>query len=269
VTLEVVGNCGFGCFPILDPALAPNAIYGYTPDLPVTWSSAGEYFDLLDAARPAVNVLSLVPNGQLRLSVVGLEQRPADAAERRELRRLLEESLEQGAWGYSTGLEYASEQAATEDEVADLCSVCARRDGLYATHTRRRDAGAAGAVEEAVRTAERAGARLQVSHLVPRNGLESGRTCIECVEAAHARGLDVAFDMHTRLYGTTYLHVALPPWALQGGPSRLAKLLADGAARESLKAYTSILSAGGDWGRVVLLDNEVWPEYARRNSGSP
>src|SRR4051812_2522197 len=110
VTLEVVGNCGFGCFPIRDPALARRSIYGYTPDLPVTWSSASEYFERLEAARPAVNVASLVPNGQLRLSVVGLEERPASPDELREMRRLLEESLEQGAWGYSTGLEYATEQ---------------------------------------------------------------------------------------------------------------------------------------------------------------
>ena len=50
VTTEVVGNCGFGCFPIRDASLARRAIYGYSDDLPVTWSSAGEYFDALDAA---------------------------------------------------------------------------------------------------------------------------------------------------------------------------------------------------------------------------
>ena len=66
---------------------------------------------------------------------------------------LLEEGLEQGAWGYSTGLEYAQERGATEAELTELCRVSARRGGIYATHTRRRDAGSAAAVEEAVRTA--------------------------------------------------------------------------------------------------------------------
>jgi N-acyl-D-aspartate/D-glutamate deacylase len=131
VTTEVVGNCGFGCFPIRDPALATRAIYGYSDDLPVTWSSAGEYFETLERARPAVNVLSLVPNGQLRLATVGLEDRPATRAERDAMDRLLRESLDAGAWGYSTGLEYAQEAAATEDEVAEL----ARRAPFYATHT--------------------------------------------------------------------------------------------------------------------------------------
>jgi N-acyl-D-amino-acid deacylase len=44
VTTEVVGNCGFGCFPIRDPQVARRAIYGYSEALPITWSSAGEYF---------------------------------------------------------------------------------------------------------------------------------------------------------------------------------------------------------------------------------
>ena len=116
VTTEVVGNCGFGCFPIRDPDTARRAIYGYSDDLPLTWSSAGEYFERLDAARPAVNVLSLVPNGQLRLATLGLADRPADDRELAEMEALLRESLDEGAWGYSTGLEYAQERAATAGE---------------------------------------------------------------------------------------------------------------------------------------------------------
>ena len=32
-----------------------------------------------------------------------------------------------------------------------------------------------------------------------------------------------------------------------------------------MRDYVSILSAGGDWSRIVLLDNETWPDYARRD----
>ena len=264
VTTEVVGNCGFGCFPIRDPATARRAIYGYSDELPVTWGSAGEYFDTLAAARPAVNVLSLVPNGQLRLATLGLADRSADARELAEMQTLLRESLDHGAWGYSTGLEYAQEQAAPEEEVLAL----ARQARFYATHTRRRDEGAADAVAEAIRTAARAEVRLQVSHLVPRNGAAETHRCIELVEAARDHGQDVAFDMHTRTFGLTNLYAALPAWALAASPSELAAILRDGAKREEMRGYRSILSAGGDWSRVVLLDSDIWPEYARRDLAS-
>ena len=268
VTLEVVGNCGHGCFPIRDEARAARAIYGHSAEVPVTWQTAAGYFERLEEARPAVNVLSLVPNGQLRLAVVGLEDRPATADEMRQMTRLLEESLEQGAWGYSTGLEYAQERGATEAELTALCRVSAARGGIYATHTRRRDAGSAEAVEEAVRTARASEGRLQVSHLIPRSGEEEGSRCIAVVDAAAGSGLDLAFDMHTRLYGTTFLHAALPPAVLAASPERQSELLRDPATLEAIRGYESILSAGGDWGRIVLLDNPIVPEYGRRDLAS-
>ena len=268
ITTEVVGNCGFGCFPIREPELARKAIYGYSPDVPIEWTSAGGYFARLEAARPAVNVASLVPNGQLRLATVGLDGRPAERGERERMKALLRESLDEGAWGYSTGLEYAQEAGASEDEVAELCAAMAQRGGLYATHTRRRDDGAADSVAEAVRVAQAAHARLQVSHLVPRNGIEESRRSMRLVDDARAGGLDVEFDMHTRLYGLTHLYAALPPWVLGEETARQAELLRDPAARERMRSHRSILSAGGDWGRIVLLDNPFWPEYARRDVAS-
>ena len=265
VTLEVIGNCGHGCFPVQNADLARNAIYGYDDAVPFTWNRAHEYFDVLEQASPAVNVLSLVPNGQLRLNVVGLQHRPATPDELREMCATLAQSLEEGAWGFSTGLEYAIEAGAQEEELEALCEVVAGFDGLYATHTRRRDVGAAGAVTEAMRTAEKAGVRLQVSHLIPRSGMEEGERCIDVVVGAQGRGLDVAFDMHTRLFGFTYLPTVLPAWAIEGGPLATSAFLRNHEARERMKLHESILSSGGDWRRIVLLDNDVWPNQSRRD----
>lgn len=268
VTLEAIGNCGHGCFPIHDPELARSIIYGYDEALPLSWTTLPQYVERLEQAHPAVNVLTLVPNGQLRLAAVGLQGRPATAQELAAMSRELEQALEDGAWGYSTGLEYAAETGVPEEEIEALCRIVARHGALYATHTRDRDAHAHEAVEEAIRTAERTGVRLQVSHLVPRSGLDAGRRCIEAVEAARERGLDVAFDMHTRLFGFTFLSAVLPAWAVVDGPDRLVELLGDRSARERMKAHRSILSAGDDWARIVLLDNDIWPEYARRDVAS-
>jgi N-acyl-D-aspartate/D-glutamate deacylase len=35
-----------------------------------------------------------------------------------------------------------------------------------------------------------------------------------------------------------------------------------------MRSHRSLLSAGGNWGRIVLLDNPFWPEYARRDVAS-
>ena len=88
---------------------------------------------------------------------------------------------------------------------------------------------------------------------------------MELVEAAHAAGDDIAFDMHTRTFGLTHLYAALPGWALAAEPRELERMLRDATQRDAMRSHRSILSAGGDWGRIVLLDNPIWPEYARRD----
>jgi len=265
VTLEIVGNCGFGCFPIKNKELAKNAIYGISGELPINWKSASEYFEYMETANPAVNVMSLVPNGQLRLSAVGLKNRPANSKELAFMKYLLEEALDEGACGYSTGLEYATEIGASEYEITSLCDLTSQYGGLYATHARKRDEGSVEAIEEAIHTGEKTGVRLQISHLLPRNGRDAGERCVELVDAANHRGVDIAFDMHTRLYGTTYLYTILPPWALEGGKKDLLEKLHNNETRKRMKTHVSILSAGGDWRRVVLLDNLIWPKYSRRS----
>lgn len=265
VTLEVIGNCGHGCFPLHNKALARRAIYGITDDLELNWSSASEYFDRLTVAQPAVNVLSLVPNGQLRASALGVQARPASPSELQAMIVELETAMDAGAFGLSTGLEYAAETGAPREEVEALCRVVARREGLYATHTRFRDAGSVGAVQEAIETARTTGVQLQISHLLPRSGHDDCERCVEVVDAAVRSGQNVAFDMHTRLFGLTFLHAMLPAWLNEDRPDRLRELLQQREIRERVLQHKSIVTASGNWRRLVLLDNPIYPEYARLN----
>lgn len=265
VTTEVIGNCGYGCAPIGTPVLAKESIYGYRDEPALSWHDLAGYFQHLEAANPAVNVAALVPNGQLRLSTVGLEQRPARPDELAQMQRLLCEGLEQGAYGYSTGLEYATEIGAPEEEITCLCGVVARYDGLYATHTRNRDEAAAEAIEEALRTAEAAGVRLQVSHILPRGGRENAERGLDLVLQARERGSPVAFDMHTRFFGTTYLKVLIPVWAFEGGRQALARRLRSSRERARMAESRNLITAIGDWSKVVLLDNPALPDFSRKD----
>ena len=267
VTLEVIGNCGFGCAPILNPELASGNIYGFNNLIGLSWRSVGQYLDRLAAARPAVNVIQLVPNGQLRRSTVGVADRPATAQELGTMKALLAEGLEEGAFGYSTGLEYPAERGASDHELVELCKVAAKAGGLYASHTRRRDDGAVSAIDEAIQVGEKAGAKIQISHLLPRktSGGEAEQA-LELIDRARGRGLDIAFDMHTRLYGTTFLDTIIPPWASEGGPGALMQHLASAGSRKRMREFQSIITGGG-WDRIVLLDHPKFPQYSRRNFG--
>jgi N-acyl-D-amino-acid deacylase len=178
------------------------------------------------------------------------------------MKSLLAQNLEEGGWGYSTGLEYPAESGAPDAELTELAKVAAGK-GLYAAHVRRRDAGAVSAIDEAIRVGEDAGAKIQISHLLPRKTDEREDVrSLELIDAAQRRGLDIAFDMHTRLYGTTFLDTLLPPWA-QDEPARH---LASAGSRQRMRSYQSILTGGG-WDRVMLLDHPEFPQYSRKSFG--
>ena len=269
VTTELVGNCGHGCAPIGDATAAASNIYGYEPSFPITWQTLGGYLDHLEQARPAVNVLTLVPNGMLRIATSGLDDRPPTADDRRQMARLLAEGLDEGAIGFSSGLEYPLERACRPEDLTELCRIVARRAGLYATHARNRDRYALAAIDEAIETARDSGVRLHIPHVTPRPGgpPDADLQALERIDRALAAGVDVSIDMHTRLHGLTNLSVALPAWAFAGGSARLRERLRDPATRTSLAGYESVITsfALGGWERVSLLTSPHRPDLVGKS----
>lgn len=269
VTTEVIGNCGHGCAPITEPDRFKGNIYGYTPEVEIDWVTMAEYLDRLEVAHPAVNVATLVPNGNLRLAVAEELDRPSTPQEVSRMGRLLEEALEAGAFGYSTGLESVVESACSEEETTQLCRIVARAGGLYATHERDKGLRAVEAVEEGIRVAEASGVRLQVSHIIPRRGSPPGslERAMDAVQKAHDRGMDAGFDAHTRLHGITKLSDALPAWAFEGGPEKLAARLRDATTRAKFRRTESLISKHEiiGWDRVILYSSHGRPELAGKS----
>lgn len=265
VTLEVVGNCGHGCFPIGEPRLAEHSIYGFNKMLPLDWKSGADYLSRLEMSCVGINVATLVPNGQLRTVVLGFENRPADKRDIRRMQYHLEEGLEAGAIGYSTGLEYPAEAGVSEEELLALCDTLRKYEGVFASHVRERDEHAVAGVQEVIRIAKAADVRLQISHLLPRAGPEKCSECVAEVERAHNEGMPIGFDMHTRTFGTTYLKALLPPELAGLRPNDLKRKLAEKSVRDDVRAHRSIIGALGDWDRVILFNQPYQPEYARKS----
>jgi N-acyl-D-amino-acid deacylase len=272
VTLEVVGNCGHGCAPIENIELASSNIYGYQTSLGIAWKTMAGYLDHLESRQPAVNVISLVANGNLRLATIGLADRPATGSELKQMENLLAQAMEEGAYGYSTGLEYNCEKGCSEEEIIALCRVANKTGGIYATHTRNRAGEAKETIAEAIRTADAADIPLQISHIatVARLSPDSRwavQQAIDQVETARARGQDVTFDQHTRMFGTTNLSTMLPPWALEGGPQAIAIRLKDPKTRSQMSKHASIIVslAQGDWNRIVIFRSRTLPEISQKS----
>ena len=126
-------------------------------------------------------------HGPVRTSVMGVAERAASPADLRQMERLVEESMAEGAFGFSSGLEYTPGKNADPSELTTLTSVVARYGGIYTTHIRNRDYHYQAAIEEAISTAEQAQVPLQISHIAPRWGSPpgSGPWALERVDQAY------------------------------------------------------------------------------------
>jgi N-acyl-D-amino-acid deacylase len=241
VTTEVLGNCGMTPAPFSTQNLELLRSY-VEPVLGKTerewsWETVEQYVGSLREARPSENVATYVGHGTLRIAVMGFEDRPASARELDQIEGLLEESLQAGAIGLSLGLMYAPGSYTPGEELAQLCSVLPRYDGLLATHIRGEGNSLIPSITEVIWIAERCGCPLQISHLKAAGTGNWGSVieAMELVEDARSRGLDVTCDVYPYTAGSTSLTTLLPPWALEGGISRTLERLKAPTARERMK----------------------------------
>lgn len=106
VTTEVIGQCGTSLAPCSDETRNSGLLKMFGTDLG-TWNSFAEYLEVMDSAKTATNVVGIVGHGTLREVVMGPNQpRLATDEEIADMVSLLAKSLEEGAFGMSTGLEY-------------------------------------------------------------------------------------------------------------------------------------------------------------------
>ncbi|RLG43533.1 MAG: D-aminoacylase, partial [Thermoproteota archaeon] len=120
VTTEVVGNCGGSAAPARGAALerAKRIMSGYGIDR-VEWTSFSDYLNLLERKGIAINVVALVGHGTVRQCALGMENRPPTERELQEMKSLVAEAMEAGAFGMSSGLVYPPGRYASIEELIE------------------------------------------------------------------------------------------------------------------------------------------------------
>jgi len=165
VTTVIVGNCGISAAPVQlkDQPPSPMNLLGDAQNF--RYGSFRKYVTVLQEIKPAVNVAALVGHTSLRNNVMDRLDRTASPQEIAAMRSHLEESLEHGALGLSTGLAYSAANSATTEEVMELCASLTKTNAIYATHIRTESDGVLEALEEAILIGKQAKVPVVVSHL--------------------------------------------------------------------------------------------------------
>ncbi len=165
VTTVVVGNCGVSLAPLVlpdGPPPPPMDLLGDSSDY--RYESFSDYLDTLDETPPAANAAFLIGHSTLRLGAMDDVTRPANAGEIDAMAKVVDEAMQSGATGFSTGLIYAPNKAAPTDEIVALAQAASDGGGIYVTHMRNEGAEIDKSLDETFEIGRRADLPVVVSH---------------------------------------------------------------------------------------------------------
>ncbi len=260
VTTEVIGQCGVSCAPVCSHDVIPMVAPWYTDEAEHThWHGFGEYLDALEATDLGVNVMAFVGHGTVHRAILGDELRAGEPDEVAEMAHLVDQCMDEGAAGFSSGLEYFPGILAAPEHLVPMCEVASKFGRLYATHVRNRDTHYDLGFAEAIATARQAGAKLQISHIQPKFGAPNYAMehTLEMIEVARRYDADIAFDVIPHDWNHTLMAAILPKWAQADGLEEMMKRLEDPEAREKIKANPQpmwLIVKARKWKDIVLLN---------------
>lgn len=223
----------------------------------------GEYFKALEDSKTSVNVASYVGFDNVWQSVMGKSFDRPTPAQFDEMKKLLDEAMNDGAYGMSSLLAMPPGSLATTDDLVELSKVVARRGGIFSTHNRNEGTEVFAAIKEAIAVGERASIPVDIIHLKIADQEYWGRMkeIIALIDEARARGVNVQANVYPYTRGNNNLASIIPPWAHEGGRNQLIARLKDPKDRERMKRdiqsgiagwYNHYTAVGGDWSRMLI-----------------
>lgn len=240
VTTEILGNCGWSAYPLAEATRRSitqlaKPIFGY-PEVEWEWDDLEGYFDHLSQRGTGVNVATLMGHGNLRAAVLGFENRAPSPGELEKMQSLVQQAMDQGALGLSSGLCYVPGVYARTDELVALAKVVGRNGGLYATHLRDQVDGLVDSVTEALDIGRQARTPVLISHhkTCGQRNFGKVRLTLDLLEQARSEGMKTYSDMYPYIAGSTTIVMLLPPWVMEGGLDAMLVRLADPAQRRRI-----------------------------------
>ena len=231
-----------------------------------------------------VNTAQLVPHGSIRSVVLGAEDRAPTAAEMEEMRSLVRNGMEEGAYGLSSGTFYVPGSYSDPQEIVDLASVVATFGGIYTSHIRDESdysIGLVAAVEEVIDVARRAGVPSIVTHVKAMGPRVwgFGTVIARRIEAAREEGIELYTDQYPYTASATSLAAALlPRWSQAGGTDSLMARFDRPAVLADIRSamFESLARRGGadriQFRRVRFdesIEGQLLSDLARERSQNP
>jgi len=249
ITTEIIGEGSSPAFWTKDTA-DTDLLTAF--GIPYDWTGFNGYFERLRELGTTINVGTLVPATMVRRSVIGTANRPPTAAEMAQMEAMVDQAMQDGAFGLSSALIYVPGTFAQTDELVALAKVAARHNGIYISHVRGESFNLFNALDEAIAIGREASLPVVIFHLKVAAKANWGRMAeaIKKLEEANASGVRVSATMYPYTAGGTGLAATLPLWVQEGGRDAMLARLKDPAVRQ--RARTEIETKIDGWENLLL-----------------
>ncbi|MFB6221097.1 MAG: amidohydrolase family protein [Halolamina sp.] len=278
ITTEILGQDGFSMAPMYREGGAEQwarHLSGLAGDVDVDWDwdDTTDYLDAVEANGIAPNVATLVGHGTVRFNVLGMADRAPTEDELAEMASLVDDALDAGAIGFSTGLVYSPQVNASTEEVRRLAARLGPYGRPFVAHIRSEGRWIWEALDEFIDVGDEEGVPLHLSHYKMSGTEQQGKAARanQILEAARERGVDITAEQYPYTAGNTLLSAVLPPWVHADGPEAALDTLQDEAARERIRRDIEEWRIDGwenqgarsGWENIVVrnLDTGTWQEY--------
>lgn len=252
VTLEIFGE-GWSPGPVKREVIATGE---KRPDS--LWTTLDAYLRYLTQKGVSPNVASFVGHTTVRNYVMGYDNRAATAQELEQMKQLVRQAMQEGAFGLGTSLIYAPANYAPTEELIELAKVAAEYKGMYITHLRSESDFILPALNETFRIAKEANIAAEIYHLKinhERNWTKID-TVLYKIDSAQKAGLIITANMYPYSASNTSLLARLPTWVQEGGAREMRKKLRTPAIRKKVleEMRLGIPSKNSDPKDVMVLD---------------
>lgn len=198
-----------------------------------------KYLQKIDSIKLSINVATLIGHNDVRKSVMGTANRPATEEELQKMKEIVEQGMNDGAVGFSTGLIYIPGTYSTTDEVLQLAKVAAKYHGVYATHMRDEGDSVVHAINEALYIGKEANMPVEISHFKLSGQQNWGRSkeTVLMITRAREEGIDVTIDQYPYTASSTNLGTLIPDEILADGQDSINARLARPEVRKNVTTY--------------------------------
>lgn len=272
ITTEVLGQDGLSYAPVTDASLTDlrSRLRGWNDDpegFDWNWRSVGEYLARLERGI-AINAAYLVPQGTVRMNVIGTENRRASGTELDAMRAAVRRGMHEGAVGMSTGLTYVPSNFADTDELVALCEVVAEFDGYLSPHHRNYGATALEGYRECAEIARRSGVRLHLTHAHLSFASNVGKLpeYFALLHDLERSGIEYSLDTYPYTAAMSTLVSQLPSWAQEGDAATQLARLQDPATRARIIDALNVTGSDGhhdltlDWSTIHIAGTPGAPD---------